>query len=207
LSDNPASPPKVKAAHEVQGEHSPGNSSSSPPNTAVKAHNKNSEQAIPSSGKEVRQNRKRKAKNPEPNVTERKEQTSDNLSTKTSNLVPPSEILTALIQNRRSPRLHPLLSTSGTEEGQKPEKIQKRTSSRQEPKGSILTAFSSASSPKKQKMARASPQPSVSSSTMTMSTEVEHSANNGRIISGESEHSLSNPPSQIPEKTQNCGKT
>jgi hypothetical protein len=89
---------------------------------------------------------------------------------------------------------------------QKPGKNHKRTSNSQEPKGSILTAFVSASRPKKQKSARAPPQASISSNLSNESTEVEHSAN-GRITNGDVEHSASNPSPQIPEKTQNCPKT
>jgi hypothetical protein len=204
-SENSLSVPKLTATSEDQEAKSPELPSSPPPSTSNKAQNESSVHQL-SSSSEPRKKKSKKARSPEQKLSDKAEIVSTNQIPKPQNSIPPSELSTSLIQNRRSPRLHASQIVPGTIDSQKQGKSHKSTSNAQEPKGSILTAFVSISGPKKQKSARAPPQASISSNLSNESTEVEHSAN-GRITNGDVEHSASNPSPQIPEKTQNCPKT
>jgi hypothetical protein len=200
---NSSSVPKMTATPEDQEAKSP-QLPSPPPSTSNKAQNENPQHS--SSSSEPRKKKAQKTKSPEQMLSDKTEKVNTNQTQKQQNSIPPSELSTSLIQNRRSPRLHASQIIPGTIDSQKPGKNHKSTSNAQEPKGSILTAFVSISGPKNRKSARAPPQASISSNPSNESTEVEHSAN-GRIINGDVEHSTSNPSPQIPEKTQNCPKT
>jgi hypothetical protein len=200
--NNSSSVPKLTATPEDQEAKSP-QLPSPPPSTSNKAQNENPQHS--SSSSEPRKKKAHKTKSPEQMLSDKTEKVNTNQTQKQQNSIPPSELSTSLIQNRRSPRLHALQNIPGTMVSQKPGKNHKSTSNAQEPKGSILTAFVSISGPKKQKLARAPPQASISSNPSNESTEVEHSAN-GRIINGDVEHSTSNPSPQIPEKTKTVQK-
>jgi hypothetical protein len=73
--------------------------------------------------------------------------------------------------------------------------------------GPLAKAFAVASGQKRPKTTRAPPSPSSSPKPSSVSTEVEHSTNNGRLVTSDVEHSTTNPSPQNPEQTPEFQKT